>query len=121
MKNSEIYNISQNLVKAFDDNSQKFPIKVNFYLQKNKKTLLDLAQEIEGARMEIITTYGKPSPDNNGQYIIAPENVESAQKELNDLFDLEQDVNIYKLSIDNFPEDMSLTGNQMEALLFMIE
>ena len=108
-------------MEQFNNGEQKFPVKINFYLQKNKNTLMGFAQEIETARLEIINNYGSPSEDNPRQYIIPPENIEIAQQELNELFALEQDVNIYKLSIDNFPEDMSLTGNQMEALLFMIE
>ena len=121
MSNNEIYQIFNNLMKQFNNGEQKFPVKINFYLQKNKNTLMEFAQEIETARLEIINSYGSPSEDNPGQYIIPPENIEIAQQELNELFALEQDVNIYKLSIDDFPEDMSLTGNQMEALLFMIE
>jgi hypothetical protein len=43
-----------------------------------------------------------------------------AAKELEDLFNLEQEVNIYTVSIDHFGDDLSLTTGQMEALLFMI-
>ena len=96
-------------------------MKINFYLQKNKNTLMGFAQEIETARLGIINNYGSPSEDNPGQYIIPPDNIEIAQQELNELFALEQDVQLYKTKIDDFPADMSLTASQMEALLFMIE
>ena len=36
MKNSEIYNYAQALTEAFRDNNQRLPVKINFYLQKNK-------------------------------------------------------------------------------------
>ena len=36
MTNLEIYNIANNLLEAFNDNNQKLPVKVNFFLQKNK-------------------------------------------------------------------------------------
>ena len=121
MTNNEIYAIAQNLIAQFSDSTQKFPIKVNFYLQKNKIKLIDMARDIEASRLEIITEYGTLSEENDGQYIIAPDKVEIAQKELNDLFALAQDVQIYKVSIDDFPQDAVLTAGQMEALMFMID
>ena len=121
MSNNEIYQIFTNLMEQFNNGEQKFPVKINFYLQKNKNTLMGFAQEIETARLGIINNYGSPSEDNPGQYIIPPENIEIAQQELDELFALEQDVQLYKTKIDDFPADMSLTASQMEALLFMIE
>ena len=44
------------LAAAFQDDSQKLPIKVNFYLQKNKETLLTMAQDIEKARVNSVKT-----------------------------------------------------------------
>lgn len=121
MTNNEIYVIAKNLIEQFSDSTQKFPIKINFYLQKNKTKLIGMAQDVEASRLEIITEYGTPSEEHDGQYIIAPDKVEIAQKELNDLFALEQDVQIYKVSIDDFPQDAVLTAGQMEALMFMID
>jgi hypothetical protein len=43
MTNIEIYTNALGLNKAFSDNTQKLPIKINFYLQKNKATLTALA------------------------------------------------------------------------------
>jgi hypothetical protein len=47
MYNSEIYMYANNIIDNFGDTTQKLPIKVNFYLQKNKEILVKLAQEIE--------------------------------------------------------------------------
>jgi hypothetical protein len=47
--------------------------------------------------------------------------MEEAQKELSDLFNLEQDVQIYMINIDNFDTDLTITTAQMEAIMFMIE
>lgn len=120
MTNNEIYTTANQLVAAFNDDTQRLPIKINFYLQKNKKTLVALAQDIEAARMEIARSYGTLS-EAKDQYIIPPENMEKAQKELNDLFDLEQDVPIDKISIDKIDEDLVLSAGQMDALMFMID
>ena len=120
MTNNEIYTTANQLVAAFNDDTQRLPIKINFYLQKNKKTLVALAQDIEAARMEIAKSYGTLS-EAQDQYIIPPENMEKAQKELNDLFDLEQEVPIGKISIDKIDEDLVLSAGQMDALMFMID
>ena len=61
MTNNEIYQIFNNLMEQFNNGEQKFPVKINFYLQKNKNTLMGFAQEIETARLEIINNYGNPS------------------------------------------------------------
>ena len=120
MKNYEIYESAKALLDAFTDTTQYLPIKINFFIQKNKNILINLAQDIEMIRMNIIQTYGMPSEDNDNQFIISPENIEIASKELDDLFNIEQEVDIYKINIENFPEDISLTTGQMEALMFMI-
>ena len=120
MKNFEIYESAKAINEAFTDNTQYLPVKVNFFIQKNKSTLLALAQDIEAARMNIIRNYGEPTEDGNS-YSIPKEKIEIASKELNDLFEIEQEIDIKKVNIDNFPDDISLTTGQMEALMFMID
>lgn len=120
MTNNEIYTATRLLMDAFQDGEQRLPIKVNFYLQKNKNTLLSLAQDIEKARLEIAQNYGVLD-ESGEQYQIPQEKLAEASKELEDLFNLEQEVNIYKVNIDNLPDDMVLTAAQMEAIMFMID
>jgi hypothetical protein len=120
LKNNEIYAYAAALAEAFSDKDQKLPIKINFYLQKNRNKLIEIAQEIEQSRLEIAKTYGTLNEETM-QYAIAPDKVEEAQKELTDLFNLEQEVQIYTINIDNFSDDLTITTAQMEALMFMIE
>ncbi len=120
LTNKEIYNHALALSEAFKDNSQRLPMKINFYLQKNKNQILSLGQDIENSRMDIIQHYGSLSEDGT-QYILSKEQVEEADKEINDLLSLTQDVNIYMIKIDSLTDDVSLTTAQMEAMLFMIE
>jgi preprotein translocase subunit SecF len=79
-----------------------------------------LAQEIEKTRMEIAQSYGELNVELN-QFIIPSEKMMEASKELNDLFNLEQDVNIYMINIDSLSDDYDMTTAQMEAIMFMIE
>ena len=120
MTNNEIYSHAIQLNEAFSDGNQKLPIKINFYLQKNKKVLMELAQEIETNRLAIIQTYG--TLDNEGgQYVIPTENMEKATTELNDLFILEQDIPINIISSDSLTDELMMTTAQMEAIMFMID
>ena len=119
LTNNEIYDYANDLAENFSNNDIKFPVKVNFYLQKNQNELMNLAQEIEKQRIEIIQEYGIFNEET--QKTEVPEDkIPEATEKLNDLFDLTQEVNIYKVNIDAFG-NMSLTANQMQALMFMIE
>lgn len=120
MTNNEIYMYTRQLMDAFSDGEQKLPIKINFYLQKNKNTLLALAQDIEKSRLEIAQSFGTLD-DAGEQYIIPNDKLADASKELEDLFNLEQDVTIHKISIDSLNDDLMLSAAQMEALMFMID
>lgn len=120
LTNSEIYSYAIALNEAFADSTQRLPMKVNFYLQKNKKTLVELGQDIEESRLEIIRSYGEPTEDGT-QYSISRDKIGEAQKELEDLLALEQEVNIYMISADSLTDDISLTTGQMEAIMFMID
>ena len=120
MTNNEIYVRARQLMEAFQDGEQKLPIKINFYLQKNKNTLLTLAQDIEKTRLEIAQSYGQLD-ENGEQFIIPNDKLIEASKELEDLFSLEQDVMIYKINIDALTDDLTMTTAQMEAIMFMID
>ena len=119
LTNNEIYNYATSLQENFSNNETKFPIKVNFYLQKNLNTLIKLAQEIEKQRIEIIQEYGVENKET--QKIEVPaEKTQEATEKMTELFDLTQEVQIYKVNLDAFG-DISLTPGQMQALLFMID
>lgn len=120
LTNNQIYNYAVELQKNFQDNSQKLPVKINFYLQKNKNILLELAQDIEKSRTEIIQSYSVINEETK-QSIIPSDRIEEASKEIEDLFSLEQEVQIYTVQIEAFPEDISFTTGQMEAIMFMID
>lgn len=119
LTNNQIYNYTNSFIKNFSQKDIKFPVKVNFYLLKNQKTLLNLAQEIEQERVNIAQEYGILNEETQ-QYEVPPEKIQEAKKKLNDLFNLTQEVKIYKVKLEDFG-NIELTPDQMEALLFMIE
>lgn len=119
LTNNQIYNYINILMEQFSDKEMQFPVKINFYLQKNRIELLNLAQEIEKQRINIIQEYGDFNEETQ-QYDIPTEKIQEASQKIDDLFDLTQDVKIYKVKIEDFG-DIKLTSGQMQALLFMIE
>lgn len=119
LTNSQIYNYAAELMNNFSDKDLKLPVKINFYLQKNQLELLTLAQDIEQQRMDIIQEYGGLDEETQN-YIIPNDKIQETTKKINELFDLTQDVKIYKVKLEDFG-DIDFTPNQMKALLFMIE
>lgn len=120
LTNNEIYTLAQQLARAFINNEQRLPMKLSFCIQKNKKLLIELAQDIEQSRMEIAQAYGVLDTETN-QYTIPSEKIADAQKELLELFDVEQEVNICMIKADSLNDNLELSMAQMEAIMFMIE
>ena len=119
LNNQEIYTLTNILVEVFKNKEIYIPIKANFKLQKNIAILRAAAQEIERSKMLIVKQYGEISEDGQS-YSIPQENMEVANKELIDLFSIEQELDIKTCSIDDFG-DIQFTAAQMQAIMFMIE
>ena len=117
LTNLEIYTTAQALMESITTDIN-LPVKVGFYIQKNMKKMTELAQEIEKSRMEIFDKYGEKDEENN-QYKFDKNVQEQVQKELNDLFDLTQDVKTNMLELDWF-DDIDLNANQIAAISYMI-
>ena len=119
LTNMQIYTYAQKLNGVFQDTSIYLPARINFYIQKNKNTILALGEEIEKIRINIFQKYGENTED--GLLVIPSEKIQTAQRELDDLLAIEQEVNILKFSIEKFTDDISLSMEQMDAIMFMIE
>ena len=118
LTNSEIYEVAVNLNNNFANNETYFPALAAFAIQKNRDTLTALAQELENSRLQVAKHYGEEKTP--GSYVIAPENMEKANNELNELLDASQDVKIYTINIESL-KDARLTSQEMSSILFMIE
>ena len=118
LTNNDIYFINEQFNKIFENSQQYLPAKVNFYIQKNKKKIAELAQEIEIARAEIIKNFGEQKEDQ--KYYIPQDKIQEAQQELLDLLNIQQEIEVFTISLDDI-ENLHFTLPQMEALMFMIE
>lgn len=119
LTNKQIYNYTNSLAEHFPNDNIKLPIKVNFYLQKNQVKLYELAQEIEQERVNIIKEYGVLNSETE-EYEIPQDKIQEASVKITELFNIIQEVKIYKVSLNDF-NNIELTAGQMKALLFMIK
>lgn len=117
--NNKIYQIANVLAKTFDNLDIYIPSKANFFIQKNISTLVAAAQEIEKSRLEIAKHYGILDEEKQ-QYKIPEDKIEEASKELEDLFSIEQELDIKTFSIEALG-NAEFTPAQMQAMMFMIE
>lgn len=118
MSNIDIYNTASGLLEAFKE-EMNLPVKVNFYLQKNMNNIVDMAKDIDKTRMEIMQKYGTPDEDGTN-YTFTEDIVDTVNKELADLFSLEQEVKINLIELDWFGS-LELSSVQMSAIMFMIK
>ena len=95
------------------------PAKANFFIQKNMATCLAAAQEIDKSRVEILKHYGVLN-EATQQYDIPEDKIADASKEFEDLFTIEQELDINTFSIESLG-NAEFTPAQMQAMLFMIE
>lgn len=119
LNNLQIYTCAEELNIQFQNCNVLLPVKINFFLQKNIQIITAAAQEIAQARLNIAQRFGALD-ETRTNYIIAPENMVTANNELNDLFSLEQELNIHTFKLSDF-DDIALTYQQMSAIMFMIE
>lgn len=117
LTNQKIYNTAMALSSFSIDG--KMPVRINFFLQKNIQILIAAAEEIEEARLKIAQDFGELNQDGT-QFVIPPEKMLEAKKELNDLFSLEQDLSIHIFKLEDF-DGINLTYQQLSNIMFMIE
>lgn len=117
LTNQQIYDATVKLASFYIEG--KLPVRINFFLQKNIQMLAAAGQEIEEARLSIAREFGQLNEEGT-QYIIPPEKMAVVQKEIDDLFNLEQDLNIHLFKLDEF-DGIELTYQQLSSIILMIE
>lgn len=120
MTNGEIYNIALNLTNTFSNMADlKLPVKVHFYFQKNMNSIVEMGKDIDNSRMEIIQKYGTLDEEKQ-VYNFAEDKAEQANKDITDLFSLEQEVKIYTFPLE-WLDGIDLTASQVSAFTFMLD
>lgn len=107
LTNNEIYQKAIEIQDSFDDSNLYIPAKLNFYIAKNKQNLITKALVIEDIKRKTL--------DNNQK------TDEQKNKELFELGELEEDVDIKMIPLSWFTDDIKFSYKQMEAIMFMID
>ena len=121
--NQEILMYAEQLNKTFLENDKdiELPIKINFYLQKNMKTLMDAAQDVNNLRLKIGNKYGVFDEKTSSYLIKDPDNLKKAQYDMEQLLSIDQVLNIHMISLSDLEKEAKLTVAQMNAMYFMID
>ena len=72
--NKQIFEYSEELEKAFCEDTRYFPARINFYIQKTAHSLKQAKEEIEETREKIILNYGKYDAET-GYCEVLPQNI----------------------------------------------
>ena len=118
LTNQTIYQYTEALA-SFNDIKTYIPARANFLIQKNISILAAAAQEIDKSRLKIAKHYGVLDEEGQ-QYKIPEDKLEEVSKELEDLFSIEQELDIKTFSIEALG-NTEFTPAQMQAMMFMIE
>jgi hypothetical protein len=119
--NEEIYQYINNYKEIFNKEEDVFlPAKISYLIQYNMQQFEKRYNLIEKERMNIGKKYGKL--DESGNYNILPENMEKAQKELDQLAEIEDMIDIHYIPLSELEkENMNLSLKQIRFLMFMID
>lgn len=120
MTNQEILDMHKGLSTLKYQDDLQFPVKVAFAITRNLKTLTPIVEDIMATRTEIGRKYGVMSEDQPGYFVIKPENMAVADKELKDLASMSCDIGLYKIKLEDI-EGMSLSIQDMENLYPLLE
>lgn len=117
--NQEIYTYATKLVEVFKNKEQVLPLKLNYWLHRNMKTMSLLAEEIEYQHYEIINRYMKYDEEAERGYFETEDDEAAATNKIQEVLQLERKVQIFMLSIDDLDPNFELSIELMEALMFM--
>ena len=95
------------------------PAKISYAIQNNFFILLEKFELIEKNRVGIGKKYGVLSEDKTS-YKIPEDKIEEAQKELDDLLEVEQKVDLIILPLKDI-EKCSMSMQQIQAIYFMVD
>ena len=112
MRNGDVIKLYETLDRISANKELKFNVKVGYILAKNKEKLRQEAIIIYNERRKIILEYG----NTQGNDIIVPKDkIDEVNSKLDDLFDIENDVEIIQLPLEAF-EDYELNMEDIEGL-----
>ena len=116
MSNEDIIT-AVNRLTNFKRSKNKNPVKLMYLINRNLEHLRSASKPFEDSRKEILSKYC----DVKGGKVVPHEGEkEIAESELKELLEIEIDIDIYQLPLKDI-EGMALSGDEFDAIDFMIE
>lgn len=123
--NRKIVN-NTNLLAALTN--KQLPIKISYAIAKNISKIEKELEIYNIERQKIIDKYcikdskGNNAIDDNNQYKIDDKYLESFNKDINELLDIEIDINMHKINKDDlFDSNCNMTPAELMLIDYMIE
>lgn len=95
------------------------PAKISFALVRNTNALRIIVQDIEQVKYKIVSMYGVQDENNPEVFRIKPKYIEIAEKELNELYETDTNVDLMQINLSDI-NGVQFTPAEMDALMFMI-
>lgn len=120
LTNGQIYNYSKLLIKFNKNFHSDMSVVINYYIQSNISKILDAGAEVEKSIIFITNKYKDDQQNESGIIKIKDEYIDKAQKELDDLSNIKQNIDIHFIKLSDL-KDIHLSTEELQAILFMIE
>ena len=120
LTNGQIYNYSRLLIKFNENFHSDMSVVINYYIQSNISKMLDAGAEVEKSIIFITNKYKDNQQNESGMVKIKDEYIDKAQKELDDLSNIKQNIDIHFIKLSDL-KDIHLSTEELQAILFMIE
>lgn len=114
--NGAWYELANTLTDNPIGDNTYIPVIYNFYIQKNITKILQLKQELDTCRRQIITHYGE---DDGKGVRVRPDCIDDANVELHNLSQIETELELYTIPLSAF-KDIKLTTGELKGLMPMI-
>lgn len=107
---------------------KQLPVKVSYAISKNVSKIEKELDIYNKERQKLLDKYcvkdekGENIIDENNQLKIADKNLESWNKDINELLDIEVDIDIYKFNVnDLLNSNCEMTASELMLIDYMIE
>lgn len=123
LSNEKILN---DAVKLAEISQKELPVKVSYAISKNISKLESVLKIYNKEREKLIEKYsqkdekGKTIIDENNQIKLQEEKIEDWNKDIKELLDIENEIDIHKFSI-NVLEGYNMTPAELRVIDYMIE
>ena len=117
MTNGEVIQLYEGILKLEEEKELRLPIFVGYAIAKNKVMLQAEVNIILELRKKIIMKYSK---DGEEEVIIPKEKVDACNKEIAELWSMENGIELIMIPITAF-EDLQFTLEEMKTLQNMIK